>query len=102
MAFGMNKQRERHMAGAEAGQHGDPSGHSQAHPPSIHIHSHDNGVTVHILHHDGQHEEHEHEKDDAEGIASHVHEHFGHGGGHEADEGNEGFPGPESGAGKGF
>lgn len=48
-------------------------------PPHIHIHSHADGHTVHIMHHDGRHEMHEHEHGDADGIAAHIHKHYGSG-----------------------
>ena len=48
-------------------------------PPHIHIHSHSGGHTVHIMHHDGTHEKHEHPHGDHEGIAQHIHTHLGPG-----------------------
>jgi hypothetical protein len=51
------------------------------------IHSHQKGVTVHVFHHSGQHEMHEHQHGDAEGIAAHVHQH--HGGSMGGGEGQE-------------
>lgn len=73
--FGMNKQREEHMNEGE-GHHDDR--HSE-HMPSIHIHSHAKGHTVHIMHPSGEHEKHEHEHGDVEGIMGHIHEHLGTG-----------------------
>lgn len=75
----MNPQMSKHMGGEPAGEEaGDVQQESgQHHPPQIHMHSHDKGVTVHIMHHDGRHEKHEHEHGDAEGIAAHVHQHHG-------------------------
>lgn len=72
----MNKQHGQHMAGGEDGKEkGGKSKH-----PSIHIHSHAKGHTVHIMHPDGAHEKHEHGKGDADGIAEHIHNHLGSGG----------------------
>jgi hypothetical protein len=81
----MNRQRQRHMSGetehdrgredAAAATDGAESHGSEK--PSIHIHSHSAGHTVHIMHPDGQHESHEHELGDAEGITAHVHSHIG-------------------------
>jgi hypothetical protein len=69
----MNKQHERHMSGGDSHEeHGGSGKH-----PSIHVHSHAKGHTVHVMHHDGRHEKHEHEHGDAEGIAAHIHEHIG-------------------------
>jgi hypothetical protein len=74
----MNPQRGKHM---EAGDVSEESG--QHHVPHIHIHPHhdESGkhvkTHVHIMHHDGKHEMHEHEPGDSEGIAAHVHQHFG-------------------------
>jgi len=45
--------------------------------PTLVMHSHDKGVTVHVHHKNGKHEKHEHSHGDAEGMAAHVHEHFG-------------------------
>jgi hypothetical protein len=68
----MNPQRGRHM-------HGNDDHHSNAaeHKPHIHIHSHESGHTVHVMHHDGTHEKFEHEHGDAEGMAEHVHNYLG-------------------------
>lgn len=63
----------------EENKNGGENTNAEHLPPHIHIHSHKAGVTVHVMHHDGRHEEHEHSHGDAEGIAAHVHEH--HGGG---------------------
>lgn len=85
----MNPTFGKHMSGGKSGppEHGDhnqpdkgtePSG---AHGmPSIHIHTHAKGHTVHIMHHNGQHTKHEHAHGDAEGIAAHIHQHLGGGG----------------------
>ena len=77
----MNPQHGAHMGGkpapSAAGDVDEASG--QHHMPSIHIHSHAKGHTVHIMHPSGAHEKHEHEHGDAEGIASHIHEHLGGG-----------------------
>ena len=54
-------------------------GASAGHKPSIHIHSHAKGHTVHIFHKDGGHEKHEHPHGDASGIAQHIHDHLGGG-----------------------
>lgn len=65
----MNPQRARHMEGGSSSS--EQSGHDGK--PSIFIHSHSAGHTVHVYHADGQHEVHEHEHGDAEGMAEHVH-----------------------------
>lgn len=77
--FFMNKQHGAHMGGGESAK---PSGDvsqadGQHHPPHIHIHSHAQGHTVHVMHHDGTHTKHEHAQGDAEGIAAHIHKHLG-------------------------
>jgi hypothetical protein len=59
-----------------SGEKEEATGHS-SHKPHIHVHSHSQGHTVHIMHHDGTHEKHEHPHGDAEGIAQHVHTHLG-------------------------
>lgn len=75
----MNPQRGRHMSGeAGDGSEGGHEGHAQK--PHISIHSHPHGHTVHIMHHDGKHEKHEHAHGDTEGIAAHIHQHLGDGG----------------------
>jgi hypothetical protein len=66
----MNAQRGRHMGGGEQ-EHG---GHGEK--PSVFVHSHKNGHTVHVFHSDGSHEEHEHGHD-AESTADRVHEALG-------------------------
>lgn len=71
----MNRQRGRHMSGGQ-----EQGGGNQAKKPQITIHSHSAGHTVHIMHPDGQHEQHEHEDGDSHGIAEHIHEHLGNGG----------------------
>ncbi len=78
----MNKQHGEHMKQGASEHHGEGGG-----KPSIHIHSHSAGHTVHIMHPDGRHEQHEHEHGDAEGIAQHVHEHLGAGGEEHEPEG---------------
>jgi|SRR5437588_8108318 len=81
----MNKQRGRHMGASETQSHepkpsGDVSQESGAHQaPHIHIHSHSEGHTVHVMHHDGRHEKHEHAHGDSDGIAEHIHRHLGGG-----------------------
>ena len=65
----MNPAVGRHLEGAAK------EGRSENLPPHIHVHPHSKGVTVHIMHHDGQHEKHEHEHGDAEGITSHIYDH---------------------------
>jgi len=70
----MNRQRGRHMGGGNSEEH-----HGGEAKPQIHIHSHSSGHTVPIMHPDGQHEKHEHEDGDAEGMAAHIHEHLGDG-----------------------
>lgn len=74
MVFGMNPQRSRHMGGEEHGEHG---GGGQGAKPSIFIHSHSGGHTVHVFHHDGSHEAHEHSSGDTESMAEHVHNYLG-------------------------
>ena len=69
----MNPQRQAHLSGGAQNQ-----GQGAKHPHIL-IHSHSGGHTVHILHHDGRHEKHEHELGDAEGIAQHIHQHIGGG-----------------------
>lgn len=79
----MNPQHGAHMRGeAPSGDVEEKSG--QHHPPHISIHSHAKGHTVHIMHHDGRHEKHEHARGDVEGIAAHIHKHLG---GHGQDHG---------------
>jgi hypothetical protein len=89
----MNKQMGKHMTGKDSsmGGHGKSARSKKPHlpdsphdsgkhaMPNIHIHSHDGGHTVHVMHHDGTHEKHEHEAGDAEGMAEHLHTHFGTG-----------------------
>lgn len=72
MAFGMNPQRARHMSGGEEEHQG-----GNEHKPHIHIHSHQGGHTVHVMHHDGTHEKFEHGHGDAEGMAEHIHHYLG-------------------------
>jgi hypothetical protein len=81
----MNPARQKHMesrssekpARSEAHKGSGAEHASASHHPSIHIHSHDKGHTVHIMHPSGEHEKHEHEAGDAEGIKAHVDEHIG-------------------------
>ena len=75
--YSMNPQRQRHMeqGAKESSDVSEESG--QHHAPIIHIHSHDNGHTVHVMHKDGSHTKHEHEHGDAEGIKSHIDKHIG-------------------------
>jgi hypothetical protein len=73
----MNKQHEAHMQGKSEDKDGASKESGSNEAPSIHVHSHAKGHTVHILHPDGQHEQHEHEPGDADGIAQHIHEHIG-------------------------
>lgn len=40
--------------------------------PQIHVHSHERGHTVHVMHPDGRHEMHEHEPGDSDGVAERV------------------------------
>jgi len=69
----MNKQREKHITGSNEGDAGDvDKGKGQHHAPSIHIHSHSKGMTVHTMHHDGQHSKQEFKKGDHEAVADHV------------------------------
>jgi len=82
----MNPQHGKHMTEGEHGDEKDAKDakdvHKQTgqhHAPSIHIHSHAKGHTVHIMHQDGGHEKHEHAHGDADGIAQHVHDHLGGG-----------------------
>ena len=82
----MNPHHGRHMSGKEetppepkGGKKGGSQGHGGK--PHIHIHSHSAGHTVHVMHSDGRHESHEHPAGDTEGIASHIHENLGAGGG---------------------
>ena len=80
--FFMNKQHEAHLRGtAPATPHKGASDvqeeTGQHTPPHIHVHPHSKGVTVHVMHHDGRHEKHEHGHGDMEGIAAHIHQHLG-------------------------
>jgi len=72
----MNPARGSHMRGEDEdkGRSGGKSKH-----PQIHIHSHAKGHTVHIMHGDGRHEEHEHERGDTKGIKQHIDMHLGAG-----------------------
>jgi hypothetical protein len=74
----MNKQHGAHMQGNK----GEPSKDvgekdGQHHAPSIHIHSHSKGHTVHVMHHSGEHTKHEHGHGDVEGIKAHIDKHLG-------------------------
>jgi len=74
----MNPAHGSHLQGNKGKPAGDvDAGSGQHHLPHIHIHSHAEGHTVHIMHHDGTHTKHDHEHGDAEGIAAHIHEHLG-------------------------
>lgn len=77
----MNPQHGKHMGEEEDGRSEDKGSEKEkdggARHPSIHVHSHSKGHTVHIMHPDGGHEKHEHSHGDAEGIAAHVHKHIG-------------------------
>lgn len=99
----MNKSHGMHMGAKPEAQPADDMHQEsgQHETPQIHIHSHDEGHTVHIMHSNGQHEKHEHEHGDAEGIASHIHQHIGgkegqdHGGSSgEEMENEESYGGP--------
>lgn len=80
----MNPQRGKHMEGGEHEEHGGHAKH-----PHFAIHSHAHGHVVHITHPDGHHEHHEHALGDAEGIAAHIHQHIGSGGGEQRPEAEE-------------
>lgn len=75
----MNKRHGEHMEGHEEAPEpkGKEKGKGGKHHPSIHIHSHSGGHTVHVMHGDGRHEMHEHQSGDAEGVAQHVHDNLG-------------------------
>jgi hypothetical protein len=92
--YNMNKQRGAHMEGQGGdsikGAHDVEQGSGQ-HLPHIHIHSHSQGHTVHIMHHSGQHEKFEHSHGDAQGMAEHIHQHLG---GAADDVQSEGAPMP--------
>lgn len=88
MAHFMNKQHGKHMGhdeAAPAAEHGEHHAAGAEHKPSIHIHSHAKGHTVHIMHKDGAHEKHEHEHGDTEGIKAHIDEHLGQDHGYSSD-----------------
>jgi len=86
----MNRQRGRHMSGESEHEDGGAQNQGQgAKHPHIAIHSHSQGHTVHITHPDGQHESHDHEAGDAEGIAAHIHQHIGRDGEQRPGEGEE-------------
>lgn len=62
----------------------EPSGQDSggSNMPHVHMHPHNDGsgkVTVHVMHHGGKHTKHVHESGDTEGMAAHIHEHFGGG-----------------------
>jgi hypothetical protein len=99
----MNKAHGAHMTGKP--QSAEPSGdvHQESgehHAPSIHIHSHSAGHTVHIMHKDGRHTKTEHQSGDTEGIKAHIEQHLGspegndHGGSSEEEMENEHGYGP--------
>ena len=72
------KQADKQEPGPEArGEAGKRSKENA--PPSIHIHSHTGGHTVHILHKDGRHEMHQHGHGDTDGISQHIQTHLGAG-----------------------
>lgn len=80
MSHFMNPAHGKHMEGKKEAPIHEAPAHEEQHggeAPSIHIHSHSKGTTVHIMHSDGRHEAHEHGKGDAEGIAAHIHTHIG-------------------------
>jgi hypothetical protein len=72
MNFSMNPQRGRHLQGEE--QRPEESGNK----PSIFIHSHSGGHTMHVFHSDGGHEMHEHGHE-AQSVGEHVKEALGGG-----------------------
>lgn len=83
----MNKARGRHMSGeAMGGEQRPENEHHAGALPDIHIKSHANGHTVHIMHQDGRHEPFEHEHGDTDGIKAHIDEHLGHGSHEEGGE----------------
>jgi hypothetical protein len=47
--------------------------------PQMHIHTHSKGHTVHVMHANGKHEQHEHAHGDTEGMKAHIDQHFGSG-----------------------
>jgi hypothetical protein len=59
--------------GGGSEEHG--GGHGEK--PSVFVHSHSNGHTVHVFHSDGQHEAHEHGHGESESVADRVHESLG-------------------------
>lgn len=71
----MNPQRGRHMGAKDESQSGDHQG-----KPDIHIKSHEQGHTLHVMHQDGRHEKFEHEDGDTHGMAEHLHEQLGNDG----------------------
>jgi hypothetical protein len=76
----MNPQRGRHISG-EHEEHGEqrPEDHNGGDKPSIFIHSHSGGHTVHLFHSDGTHEigndDHVHEALGGDSAHADVHEH---------------------------
>jgi len=81
MAFQMNKQRQAFSEQGPGGKGTDSDDVTketgQHHAPSIHIHSHSKGHTVHVLHSNGHHEKSEHAHGDTEGIKAHIDQHLG-------------------------
>ena len=99
--YSMNKQHESHLNKGlgHKGKHGSGAGDveeksGQHRAPHIHIHSHSKGHTVHVMHSDGGHDQHEHAPGDAEGIAEHIHNHIGAAGGQPVG-GESNMPAPE-------
>jgi hypothetical protein len=72
-----DEKKPEHRGGAGKSEHGGSS-----HRPHIHIHPHHDsagnhtGTTVHIMHSDGQSEQHEHGPDDNEALKAHLDRHF--------------------------
>lgn len=81
----MNPQRAKHMSGEDGKEKKGGKKH-----PSIHIHSHAKGHTVHIMHPDGRHEMHEHGHGDTEGMKQHLDTHLRAAGQDHGEGGGEG------------
>lgn len=84
MSHFMNPQRGKHMGNHEPAfesksneEENDGGGESSDEKPQIHIHSHEKGHTVHVMHKDGRHEKHEHGHGDTEGVKQHIDKHLG-------------------------
>jgi hypothetical protein len=73
----MNPAHGRHITGSNEEGEGKRGKKKPGEHPSIHIHSHSKGHTVHILHPSGAHEEHEFSRGDSEGISNLIHHHLG-------------------------